>query len=177
MENSGKSRSLYCKRERKHSHENLENHSRPYRRRPCYRRDCRHSLGMRQEVSCPGKRAGNSPGFRRRRGKNRRPIPGGIPSQQSGGFLAYRAGWWLCGGYKCFAKLVLREVSRILGMEKAGIAPGLFYSLWGSMRGREAPRRFFTLQTALWLWPCGPQSSHQRGSGTRRRSTGCRRRP
>lgn len=120
MENSGKSRSLYCKRERKHSHENLENHSRPYRRRPCYRWDCRHSLGMRQEVSCPGKRAGNSPGLRRRRSQNRRPSPGEIPSQQSGGFLACRAGWWLCGGYKCFAKLVLREVSMILGMEKAG---------------------------------------------------------
>lgn len=28
MENSGKSRSLYCRRERKHSHEKLENHSR-----------------------------------------------------------------------------------------------------------------------------------------------------
>ena len=120
MENSGKSRSLYCKRERKHSHENLENHSRPYRGRPCYRRDCRHSLGMRQEVSCPGKRAGNSPGLRRRRSQNRRPYPNGIARRQSGRFLACRAGWRLCGGYKCFAKLVLREVSMILEMGKAG---------------------------------------------------------
>ena len=121
LENSGKSRSLYCKRERKHSHENLENHSRPYRRRPCYRWDCRHSLGMRQEVSCPGKRAGNSPGFRKRRSQNRRPYPNGIARRQSGRFLACRAGWWLCGGVtNVLQSMVLREVSMIGGWERPG---------------------------------------------------------
>lgn len=35
-------------------------------------------------------------------------------------WIACRGGWWLCGGYKCFAKLVLREVSMIGGWERPG---------------------------------------------------------